>query len=310
MVQFTEQEKQIISLHYDQHKTYPEICSILHVSPKKIHAALEKYEESRQALDTEHYAKVNELFSEGKTPLEVASILRRSLKEINELYLEYLKGTRLVRFVKLYREIGEEGIDTILSTTDIMREIGFNTSIKQFIEYVMKVRDKELDLDVLSNKYESLRIFYHNLQTKVQSQEKDRRELQADNLKTKNEVETARKEARKYNDFVARVKQEYPQTEIMDIARKEAEKYITSKPFIKMASEVIIDRIRNDPEKIFLVNPLPRDLYNTIILMPNGLERLQAKLQQQLDDISYQLYLNALDQIVDNIKNKRSDTLA
>jgi DNA-binding CsgD family transcriptional regulator len=85
-VQITEQRKKlVIDLYFNQHKTYTEIAQIEKMSPRDIHAII-KEEQARQQKHKQQKisAKAYKLFSEGKTPLEVANILNLREPEVPE----------------------------------------------------------------------------------------------------------------------------------------------------------------------------------------------------------------------------------
>jgi predicted DNA-binding protein YlxM (UPF0122 family) len=70
-----ERKKRVIDLYFNQHKTYAEIAEIEKMSPRDIHTII-KEEEARQQKykQQEISAQAYQLFSEGKTPIEVAVV--------------------------------------------------------------------------------------------------------------------------------------------------------------------------------------------------------------------------------------------
>jgi DNA-binding CsgD family transcriptional regulator len=95
-VQITEERrKQVIDLYFNQHKTYAEIAQIEKMSPRDIHAIIKEEEARRQKYkQKEISAQAYQLFSEGKTPIEVAIILNLPASKVSKLYRKYwdLKG--------------------------------------------------------------------------------------------------------------------------------------------------------------------------------------------------------------------------
>ncbi|MGA9845560.1 MAG: hypothetical protein WBQ25_24945 [Nitrososphaeraceae archaeon] len=69
-----ETEDLIIDLYYNQKKTFREIQKIVRKSPRDISVILNKVEPGRSSLSTP--AQAYRLFSEGKTPEQVAITLR------------------------------------------------------------------------------------------------------------------------------------------------------------------------------------------------------------------------------------------
>ena len=74
-----DRRKWVIDLYFGQHKTYAEIAEIERIAPRDIHIILEEEEKARQpkiernkALKHQEISsKAYELFSKGKTPVEV-----------------------------------------------------------------------------------------------------------------------------------------------------------------------------------------------------------------------------------------------
>ena len=60
-------------------------------------------------------AKAFQLFSEGKTTVQVAIILNLRDQEVSKLYREYWKLKRLDRLYSAYTELGDEGIRDFLN---------------------------------------------------------------------------------------------------------------------------------------------------------------------------------------------------
>jgi hypothetical protein len=79
-VQITkDRKKRVIYLYINQHKTYAEIAEIEKMSLRDIHAIIKEEEARRQKhKQQEISAQAYQLFSEDKTPIEVAIILKPS----------------------------------------------------------------------------------------------------------------------------------------------------------------------------------------------------------------------------------------
>ena len=109
-----ERERLVIELYYNQGKTYREISKEAKISPRDIGVILNKVIEEKtegeegikQQYDTEKNweqeqqlpslsTQAYKLFSEGKTPLEVAIVLNLRQSEATEYYKEYWKLKQL-----------------------------------------------------------------------------------------------------------------------------------------------------------------------------------------------------------------------
>ena len=122
-----EKEKLILDL-YNQGKTYKQIAETARVSPRDIKPVLEKAEKERekelgintQEEDNGGTANQNQtqkkisissqayrLFSEGKTPLDVAIELNIKEPEATKYYRQYWKLRQLHNLYLIYEEIGD-----------------------------------------------------------------------------------------------------------------------------------------------------------------------------------------------------------
>jgi hypothetical protein len=102
-------KKWVIDLYFNQHKTYAEIAEIERISLRDIHAIIKeeiarrqknKHQQQRQ----EQSAKTYKLFSEGKTPVEVAITLNLPASKVSKLYREYWKLRGLDKLNTIYKE--------------------------------------------------------------------------------------------------------------------------------------------------------------------------------------------------------------
>src|SRR5215212_95691 len=106
-----EKERQVIDL-YSQGKTYRQIAEEVRISPNDIHTILKKKEEEKnnnavtnnQKQRQELSSKAYELFSQGKTPLQVAIALNIRQSEATKYYREYWKLRGLDKLNTLYKE--------------------------------------------------------------------------------------------------------------------------------------------------------------------------------------------------------------
>src|SRR5215212_4681713 len=105
-MQITEdRKKRVIDLYFNQHKSYAEIAQIEKMSPRDIHAII-KEEEARQQKykQQELSAKAYTLFSERKTPIQVAITLNLPASKVSKLYREYWKLKSLHKLNTIYKE--------------------------------------------------------------------------------------------------------------------------------------------------------------------------------------------------------------
>jgi DNA-binding transcriptional regulator LsrR (DeoR family) len=100
-----ERKKQVIDLYFNQHKTYAEIAEIEHISPREIHTIIKEEQARRQKhKQQEIFAQAYQLFSEGKTPVEVAVTLNLPASKVSKLYREYWKLRGLDKLNSIHKE--------------------------------------------------------------------------------------------------------------------------------------------------------------------------------------------------------------
>jgi DNA-binding CsgD family transcriptional regulator len=140
-----ERERFVLEL-YNQGKTIREIAKEARMSFRDIGVILNKaVEEKTEALKEEQRqdsnndvknnqqephlslaAKAYKLFSEGKTPVEVAVTLYLGQPEVTKLYREYWKLKRLYRLYSVYKELGDEGIEDFLKLHKLSKKEGYS----------------------------------------------------------------------------------------------------------------------------------------------------------------------------------------
>ena len=157
-MQITEdRRKRVIDLYFNQHKSYAEIAQVEKMSPRDIHAIIKEEEARRQKYKDQQQqeeisSKAYKLFSEGKTPIQVAITLNLGQPEVTKLYREYWKLKRLHRLYSAYTELGNEGIGGFLKLYWLMKKKGM--SIEQVVNAVYAAIHK---LPYIENLYEQVK---------------------------------------------------------------------------------------------------------------------------------------------------------
>jgi ethanolamine utilization protein EutP (predicted NTPase) len=104
-----ERKKRVIDLYFNQHKSYAEIAQIERMPPRDIHAIIKEEQARRQKYEHQQQqeelsSKAYKLFSEGKTPVQVAIILNLPASKVSKLYREYWKLRGLDKLNTVYKE--------------------------------------------------------------------------------------------------------------------------------------------------------------------------------------------------------------
>ena len=165
-----EKEKLILDL-YNQGKTYKQITEIARVSPRDIKPVLEKAEKEREKelgiktqegnndctgnrqtqKKTSTSTQAYRLFSEGKTPLEVAIELNIKQPVATRHCTEYWKLSQMHTLNMVYEEIG----DDIIHIPKIYRKIrAAGMRVDQAISLIKSANN---DLPTLEEKYQKLK---------------------------------------------------------------------------------------------------------------------------------------------------------
>jgi hypothetical protein len=97
-----ETEDLIVDMYYNRNKTFREIQQIVRKSPRDIKIIPNRVEPERSSLSIP--AQAYRLFSEGKTPIEVAIILNIREPEATQFNLEYWKLSQLDSLNRTYQE--------------------------------------------------------------------------------------------------------------------------------------------------------------------------------------------------------------
>jgi DNA-binding Lrp family transcriptional regulator len=135
-----EKERRVIDLYYNQGKTFRDIAKEIRMSPNAITAILKKEEERNNSTVTNNQqqsssfaAKAYELFSIGKTPVEVAIELNLKEPEVTKLFIEYCKLKRLHKLYLVYKELGDNDIGYFVKLCKLAKNEGLG------IEQVVKL---------------------------------------------------------------------------------------------------------------------------------------------------------------------------
>jgi DNA-binding CsgD family transcriptional regulator len=100
-----EREDLVLDLYFKENKTYSEIAKIAKISPRDIKPIIDKaYQEKERQAHKSLSVQAYDLFSQGKTPLQVSVILHIGATEVTHYYTQYLSLVRLDDITKIYLE--------------------------------------------------------------------------------------------------------------------------------------------------------------------------------------------------------------
>jgi AraC-like DNA-binding protein len=161
-----ERKKRVIDLYFNQHKSYAEIAQIEKMSPRDIHTIIKEEESRRQKYKQQEIsAQAYQLFSEGKTPVEVAIVLNLRAPEVTRLYREYWELKRLHTLNSVYKETNGK-LWPFLKLYRLMKEKGMN--IEQVVNAV----------DIAIHKLPYMEGLYKQLKDEVDKMQRTRQRLE------------------------------------------------------------------------------------------------------------------------------------
>ena len=152
-----ETENLIVDLYYNQKKTFREIQQIVRKSSRDIKAILDKVDPGRSSLPPSSQAY--KLFSEGKSPGQVAITLNLREPEVTQLHREYWRLNQLhnldqvyeetkgnfLPLIELYRQVKTAG----MNIAHVIRLLSLTNNDIQAIEYrCQELRREAVSLEV------------------------------------------------------------------------------------------------------------------------------------------------------------------
>ena len=165
-----EKEKLVLDLYYIEGKTYAEIAKEARISLRDIGPILKK-SGSDQSLSNSSQAYL--LFSEGKTPIQVAIKLGLKEPEVHDLYRQYWKLQQLYGLYQVHEHVKED-IWTFVELYRLMRAAGMDL---KHVKRLLEIANNELP--IVQAKYEGLRREVDLLESKKESLEKEIFDLHA-----------------------------------------------------------------------------------------------------------------------------------
>jgi DNA-binding CsgD family transcriptional regulator len=291
-----EKEKLVIDL-YSQGKTYRQIAEEVRISPNDIHAILKKKEEEEKKNNTvtnnqkqrqELSSRAYELFSKGKTSVEVAIALNLTEPKVSKVYRGYWKLRRLDKliiihketngklgpFLKLYKELIKKrkmSIEQIANVIEIaIHKLPYmETLYRQIKDEVDKMEHTRQvlinDIEAKKNKISTLDVIAFSCQQECSKKEQQVQELADKKDRLEKLIVTILNDNENYSKLKAIVKEN-----IKDIVAE-------NRKLISISFVALIQTIKADPQMV-----------NLIINIPSGNDEQQHK----DDNITKYLELN------------------
>ena len=274
-----EKERLVIEL-YNRGKTIREISREARMSFRDIGAILkkasgemeEKQEKEKPSLSPS--AQAYRLYSEGKTPLEVAIALDLNESETTKYYEEYLDLNQMHELRMVYDEIGSD-ITHFLKLYRLSKKERINS---QHIVSLLRIANN--DLPALERRYHRLKKDIVLLEVEKQKSEQigsQVRILAKMSEDYNQQVEELRRKKIGLDSLIRKFEDDKVYRQIRRIAQEEVNNTLSkSRDLLTLAISSIIESIMKDPTKYnFLINsnqynahPHPNfiDMYRSVIL--------------------------------------------
>src|SRR5215207_445850 len=274
-----EEKRRIIDLHFDQGKTIREVSKIMGKSSHDITPVTKEHRiqlaqnyvtDNGEQNDDAHSVhdrvipnvKAYKLFSEGKSPLEVAAELNLPGPQVQQYYVEYLNLRKMHKVVTIYQEnknsIGyflelfRLGKKKGVTPEQIMKLIQMADSIHKLQEKLQQLQSEVLDIAMQKTvDKEELKDLHDEIEA---AQEKLNSVNKAFKMKYE-ELKEACSQARKLQNYVEQFKNGEDYQELESVVRSEVGKtLLDNEKLLQNALVYVIVGLRNDPERYLLID--------------------------------------------------------
>jgi hypothetical protein len=252
-----ERERAVLDLYHNQGKSVREIAKEARMSFRDIGAILNKADEDKKVEQGQHQdgagidqrqlstaIQAYKLFSEGKTPIEVAVALNARESEISRFYKEYLKLNQMQDLNVVYHELRGD-IIPFLRLYKLARAACMS---EQHVVNLLKVVND--NLPAVEHRYESLKQEVNSLETRKLNSNKDLHDLRNRILDLRKSLDicvlTYKQQAEKLADLRAK----------------------------KMALEDLVNRFENNNEEYLKIHQTVKDKVGSTLSDGKGLLRL------------------------------------
>ena len=141
-----ELEDYVIDLYHNQKKTFREIQIIVRKSPRDLKKILDKNFPERASISES--SRAYQMFNEGRSLIEVASVLNLREKEVSEYYREYWNLRGMYDLHQMYSEIQGEGIWSVLELHRRMKTEGLSPQqVTRILKRIITLEHQNMDLE-------------------------------------------------------------------------------------------------------------------------------------------------------------------
>jgi DNA-binding CsgD family transcriptional regulator len=318
-VQITEdRKKRVIDLHFNQHKSYAKIAQIEHISPRDIHAIIKEEETRRQKYrhqqqQQEIFSKAYKLFSEGKTPVEVAIILNLPASKVSKLYREYwdLRGLqqlniiyketngKLGPFLKLYKELIKKrrmSIEQVVNAVDIaINKLPHMETL--YIQAKDQAEKMQHTVQRLANDIEARK-------HKISILDKTAFSIEMDCKRKQQEIRELITQKDRIEKLIANILHEEGYSKLKQIVKENVKAVLSEKRvLISISFAAVIQTLKADPQMVKLIQNMPSanggEQYND----NNNITQYFESNKDRILNLAEKNYENLIEALTDNVTN-------
>jgi hypothetical protein len=268
MVLTRQQRERLVLDLYNQGKNTREISQEVGISFRDIgsilsKARLEKEAQEQQGQKISQAAQAYKLFSEDKSPVDVAIALNLRQAEVTEFYREYWNLKQLYELHQVYEEIKDD-IYSFVKLYKLAKAVGMNT---QHVGKLLGIANSYLP--AVEYRYQELKIEEAFLQAGNRNSARTLQELSDRISITRNTLEQYESDCKKRGLEIKNLNKEYTALqELVNDFQNNSEDYIkitgavedkvlgvlsNAKVLLRYALLSITESIRNDPERYRLI---------------------------------------------------------
>lgn len=284
---------------------------------RRIFGGAASYKKKKKLSKT---AQALELFSKGKSPIEISIELDFEPKDVEKVYLNYLRLTGLTQLVRIYQEIGNYLQDFIKFYWSF-REVGAtNKKIKEILDIANRVPELELEIKRLQIERKNQEIQIQNRNNNLQNLD-NQIEIATNIFSTElTNLEDLRHEAPHCRMQLQNLKKLIKDTEneegYQNLEKKVEDmviKILTEKSVnLPLVIIAVLEAFRNDPSMYEIIFTYFDAIKNDNIkngdlqLKENYVFVNNMNLLQEIDKIYKKLYKVYSNKIISNIPKKNS----
>jgi hypothetical protein len=261
----SEKIKKVIEM-YEQQKTYREIAKSQHLSMTDISSTIKKHtgehSEEEKMAPISKTTQALKLFSQNKTPLEVAIDLDINETEVEKVYKDYWRLNGLAELHKAYVDDIQLNLPSFLEFYKVSKEEGVNEhDIRhiiqygdqlQFLDYLVK--DQAKKAEELVKQVKNLKFEINKLQHRIKFQKNECQQYQSTKDKISHELHAKSEFLKATEDSIHRLTSGKKYTKIKETTKQTATSILDNKNELLLAAIVTVSiALRNDPKKSALI---------------------------------------------------------